>query len=348
MECKNSLFNLKYNIIQAPMAGGIVNPSLVASVCNAGMLGSIPAGYLTITALEKFIFEVKQLTSKPFIVNLFNEPLRTKEQVFQKSHTIKALEKKLGSKQVSETFSVPATINEEDYINLLIKEKVPIVSTTFGFLNKNSIKRLKDNNIKIVGNATTSKEFTYLIANGADAVILQGFEAGGHQGSFLSDCENKSTTLELLKLVRKHHKETILIVAGGVSTKNMANFFTAGANYIQLGTTFMLTKESKLPEHIKEYILNKKVTSISKSITGRYARGIRNNLMAVLDKVDSNDIFSFPVQHYHTSEIRKLAKQVLNPEYSSVWAGENPDNLKIQLLNDLIVSLQDKYKQIFH
>lgn len=346
MEYKNSLINLKYNIIQAPMAGGILNPLLVATVCNSGMLGSIPAGYLGLKALQKFIKEVKNLTKNPFMVNLFIESPRNAETTFTKSNTIIAIEQKLGGSTSNKTFIIPPTISEEDYIELLIKEKVPMVSTTFGFLSKPSVERLKENNIKIIGTATNYKEFTYLVNNHADAVILQGKEAGGHQGSFLSDAKNENTTLTLLQLVRKQNKNAVLIVAGGVSVNNMEEFFKAGANYIQLGTAFMMAEESNLPYNIKVYIAANIHTEVNKNITGKYARGVKNELMKAFDKCNTNEIYGFPTQHYHTSQLRGLAKQNLNPEYLSLWVGSNQGNLKVQPLNSLILSLQNKYKQI--
>ncbi|UQY80068.1 Nitronate monooxygenase [Candidatus Hepatincola sp. Av] len=346
MESKNSLLNLKYNIIQAPMAGGIVNPLLVATVCNAGMLGSIPAGYLSLELLQKFIKETKSLTKEPFMVNLFIEKPRKKEQVFKKANPIITIEQSLKNTQTNKNFTVPPTVLEKDYINLLVKEKIPIVSTTFGFLNKSSIKYLKENNIKIIGTATSYEEFTYLVDNGSDAVILQGFEAGGHQGSFLPTKPNNATTLELLNSIRKIDKKTIIVAAGGIAINNMVDFFKAGANYIQLGTAFMMVAESNLPTNIKEYIINKKITAISKNITGRYARGIQNKLIKIINDCNKNEIYEFPIQHFHTSQLRELARQNLNLEYTSVWAGSNQDNLKIQPINNLILSLQNKYKTI--
>ncbi len=334
--------NTKYKIIQAPMAGNITNPDLVAQICSHGMLGSIAGGYLSLEALSNFIQATKKLTTNPFIVNLFIEEQRKLQQSWPKSLEIIALEKELGIYS-KDTFTEPATINMDKYIDLLIAEQVALVSCTFGFFDSKIVERLKSAGMKIVGTATTIQEVKYCAANGADAIVLQGTEAGGHQGSFLKNEPNYTTTLELLQEVKKLKLNVPLISAGGISATNMYEYFTNGATCVQLGTLFMLTQESSLPLEVKKFIELHQHTKLTKDITGKWARGVANKLMQNL--YESN-IYNFPRQHYATSAIRNVAKHQLNPEYLALWAGSNPKNCQINSLGKTIANLIFKYEQI--
>ncbi|MDD3266865.1 MAG: nitronate monooxygenase [Burkholderiales bacterium] len=332
-----NIFNSKYPIIQAPMAGGIINPQFVATVCNSGIIGFIPAGYLSILQLEEFIINVKSLL-KPntiFGVNIFIEQFR-QSNIIDKPKYLIDIEKELNYKSTDQV-QVPASISENDYIDLLIKHSVKMVSCTFGFFNSKSIQRLKEYNIKIIGNATNIEEFEYCIKHKADAIVIQGTEAGGHQASFMNERVNLTTTKELLTQIRKVYPSTIIISSGGISTSNYKEFLNLGADYVQLGTAFMLTHESSLSEIIKQFIIISKNTTLNNKITGKYARGVQNKLMEVLDLETVNH--HFPIQHYITTEIRKYAKSENNYDFMSLWVGSNPDNFNLQSLEDLIKTL---------
>lgn len=330
------LENLRYKIIQAPMAGNIVSPRMVATICNNGMLGSIPSGYLTIEALRMFIRKVKYLTTNPFAVNVFIEDFRVTDTMLDKSHEIIEIEKQLGI-YTNENFVVPKNISMNEYADLLIGENIPMVSCTFGFFDFEIIEKLKSHNIQIIATATTPEEAKYCAENGADAIVLQGVEAGGHQGSFLSNQLSNYSALELLAKVKALNVNCRLICAGGISEANMKVYFDNGADYVQIGSAFMLCEESLLPRFIKEYIVSKAKTKFTRDITGKYARGIENQLMKELAM---SKVYDFPVQHYATSTIRKYARENLNPEYMSLWSGSNYENMKTLSLNYLLEQLK--------
>lgn len=335
---------ITYRAIQAPMAGGIVNPDFVASVCNKGLLGFIPGGYLTIKSLEEFIITTKSLLNSDakFGVNIFiDDKQRKEEQFLRKTSEVIQIEHLL--KIHNNTFSVPPSVRELDYIDLIIKNSVPIASCTFGFFSKESVERLKANNIKIIGNATTIEEFKFCLKHGADAVVVQGMEAGGHQASFLSNKKNNNKTIVILEEARKLNPQAVIIAAGGISTNNMQNYFHKGADYVQLGTAFMMTYESSFPKECKEYIASKKQDiELTKNITGKWANGVKNSLTTALQSGD--DYYMFPIQHYHTASLRAEAKKNLNPEYMSLWAGSNPENLEMMSLDSLIDKIKSTAK----
>lgn len=334
------IFNIKHPIIQAPMAGGILSPEFITKVCNHGLLGFIPAGYLSLDQLDEFIYKVKQNLSSinlPFGVNLFLEEQRVNDQVFDKPEYYQALEKELGFES-RPVFNVPKSIVESDYIDLLIKHSVPIVSCTFGVFSTDSIERLKKHNIKIIGNVTSVAEFESCYNNKADAIVIQGTEAGGHQASFLTNNINLNPTLELLKQVRTLNQTITLIAAGGISYKNYKEYFKYGADYVQLGTSFMMTYESNLPLTYKEFILKSKhLTTLTSDITGKWARGVKNELCNL---TQNHCEYPFPYQHYLTTYLRQQAKLQHNPEYASLWGGSNEDNYVLCSLDELIAKLK--------
>lgn len=332
-----NIFNSKYPIIQAPMAGGIINPHFIAKICNSGIIGFIPGGYLSLPQLEEFIINVKNLLNPNavFGVNIFIESDRKSEMIDKPNYIIN-IEKELNYNSINQ-IEIPSNIPENDYIDLFIKYSVKIISCTFGFFNNQSFQRLKEYNIKTIANTTNLKEFEHCIKHKADAVVIQGTEAGGHQSSFMSNEVNLKSTRELLLQIREIYPTITIITAGGISPDNYKEFLNLGADYVQLGTAFMLTHESNLSDNIKQFIIASKDTSLNNKITGKYARGIQNKLMEIINKETTTH--EFPVQHYITSEIRKYAKSQDNYNFMSLWVGSNPNNFRLQSLEELIDKL---------
>ncbi len=332
------IFDIKYPIIQAPMAGGILTADFVAKVSNRGLLGFIPGGYLTINKLEEFIVTVKSsLSAKNYLfgVNIFLEGERYTEETLAVPDNFEEVEISIGLDH-KDIFITPKTIPESDYIELFIKHSVPIVSCTFGFFSPYSINKLKASGIKIIGNATNLQEFEYCCNHGADAVVLQGNEAGGHQASFLSNEVNLNKTRDLICEVRLINNKTTIIASGGISSNNYKEYLAIGADYIQMGTAFMMTTESNLSLSCKNFIISANSTELTNNITGKWARGIKNKLFAL---TQNKLYYDFPYQHYLTSAIRQEAKKQDNPEYISLWAGQNTDNYILRNLDNLIEDL---------
>lgn len=336
----DNLFSVKYPIILAPMAGNIVGPEFIAFICNNGMLGTIPGGYIDIATLKEFITQTKKLTNMPIGVNVFIEPFRSQAESLQKSNQIIDIENELHI-EINNYFITPQSVTESDYIDLCIQEKVSFVSCTFGFFNKESVSKLKTNQIKIIGSACSLEEYEHCVTHGADAVVLQGTEAGGHQASFLTHEKNTTPLIDLLGKIQS--PEVPLIAAGGISPDNMAQFFKAGASYIQLGSIFLMTNESNVATEVKDFMEKTQETQLCCDITGKWARGVKNTLM---ERLANSEVYAYPLQHYATSNFRKKSKELRDPRYQSLWAGSNHTNLKRRSVKDVIASLQGKYELI--
>ena len=210
------LLKITLPIIQAPMAGGATTPELVAAISNNGGLGSLAAGYLTADEIRSTIRKTRALTNKPFSVNLFipEEHYATDEQIEQTKKIIQTSCPELN-------FNVPSIKPPyaplfEEQIKVIIEEKIPIFSFTFGIPSKEWIETLKKNDVTLIGTATTLAEAQLLEENNIDAIIAQGSEAGGHRGTFIGEAENSLISISSLIPSLMEHIKIPVIAAGGI------------------------------------------------------------------------------------------------------------------------------------
>lgn len=328
-------YTLLHETIQAPMAG-ITTPKFVEACCKAGMLGSIGAGYLNGEETLKFIQEVKNLTTKPFNVNLFvPEQSGFDQTVIQKARQeLQPFYDELG---ITETPHIVSTEVFNEQIQAIIDEDVKIVSFTFGIPSIATITKLKEHGIYLIGTATTVEEVIAVEQAGLDAVVVQGREAGGHRGSFTEPLQLITTT-ELLENVREI--VTIpLIAAGGIMTaEHVKEMLQLGATSVQLGTILLTAYECEISRTHKEAILNsgQQATTLTKAFTGKYARGLKNRFTEELKEAVTAP---YPLQHYLTQPIRKESARQNNLEYMSLWMGENSYLAKEASVKEIIETL---------
>lgn len=337
----DNLFISNYNIIQAPMAGGILSPELVAGVINTGMIGSVASGYLSLIDCEQFIQRVIALSSNRFIFNLFIEEPRQTSLRYQKPRTIIKIEQQLNIYE-QDWFEVPPTIAIQSYLRLIDKYQIPAISTTFGLLPRDVVKELQFNSVKVIASVTSLAEAKEALDTGVDGLIIQGCTAGGHQASFSDDYQNSLDTLELLQQVRALESEVVLIATGGIEVSDIRTYLNGyGADYVQLGSLFMLSELSTLNSSLREFIASKSPCDISMSsaITGKSVRGINNQLMRELDVAE----YPFPIQHYASSYLRARAKAIGNFEYAGIWLGEHPSYQALRF-DDLVNDIKKQFK----
>ncbi|WP_245890121.1 NAD(P)H-dependent flavin oxidoreductase [Rummeliibacillus pycnus] len=310
---------MKFPIIQAPMAG-VTTPEMVVASANAGILGSIGAGYLSAEVTRAFIKEVKKETTKPFAVNLFvpNDVEATKEVLEEAYNALKPYRKKL---MIADEGAILSTSEFDAQIDVIIEEDVKVCSFTFGIPSQEIMKKLKEHRIYTIGTATTVEEALLVQDCGLDAVVIQGEEAGGHRGSFTEPVE-LVTLHELLEGVNGKVKIPV-IAAGGIATKKQVQeALESGAEAVQIGTAFIVSEESGAPEIHKKQILNAEedVTALTKVFSGKLARGIENDFMVFME---DNTIAPYPYQNDLTMSIRKRAQEFGISSLMAMWAGRN-------------------------
>lgn len=322
-------------IIQAPMAG-ITTPEFVAACSDAGVLGSIGAGYLNGEQTRKFIQDVKKLTNKPFSVNLFiQEEPRIDINVLQNARVaLQPIYEELGIPNTQRVISGEVF---EGQVQAVIDEQVKIVSFTFGIPEKETIARLKAHNILLIGTSTTVAEALAVEEAGFDAVVVQGNEAGGHRGSFTEPME-LIPTHELVKQVAETVKIPVIATGGIMTSEHVQEMFNLGASMVQIGTVLLTAHECGASNVHKNAILQseEKATTLTRAFTGKYARGLKNKFT---EKLQEAVVAPYPLQHYLTLQIRQESAKQNKPEYLSLWMGENSYLAKAASVQEIVDNL---------
>jgi nitronate monooxygenase len=323
-------------IIQGPLAG-FNTPLLVAAVSNNGALGSYGLGYLSPTAVEKTIFDIKKLTSEPFNLNLFvSDPETNFKEIAKKTFNpvLGKYYEALGL-SLSTIEDVPSF---RDQFEAVFKAKPAVVSFTFGIPPEDMIERCKKAGITVIGTATHLEEARLLEQAGMDYICAQGYEAGGHRGTFKSREREKIGTLVLTRLLARELKVPV-IAAGGIMDKHGIDAAIAlGASCVQMGTAFLTCSECGTPKcHVDMLLKRDHYTQVTNVFSGREARGIQNEFM---EEMKDEKIAPYPVQHYFTSPIRKAAAQQGKPEWLHLWAGQGYYMCKQQTVAELLHSLE--------
>jgi len=335
---------IQFPIIQAPMAGGTTTPELVAAVSNAGALGSLGAGYMTATDIRKAIKEIRALTNNPFAVNLFipeqyhvtpEQMQKARDQVEQSCAELKL---KIGP------VAKPYAPSFEEQIKVLIEEKIPVFSFTFGALDPTWITQLKNNDTILIGTATTLAEARALEESGIDAIVAQGSEAGGHRGTFLESAEDALMNLSNLVPQLVDQVKLPVIAAGGIMDgKGIVAALALGAAGVQMGTAFLSCPEAGVHAKYKQTLLslNQDNTTLTRAFSGKLARAIQNKFITRMDE-NKESILDYPVQNALTSIMRKKAKEQDCIDFMSMWAGQSAQLSRGLHAGELIKQLVDE------
>jgi nitronate monooxygenase len=313
-----------YPIIQAPMAGGITTSELVAAVANAGGLGSLAGALLAPVAIIEQAEHIRRLTDKPFAINLFvqGQPQLDSAMLDSAKGLLQPVLAEIGW----DALPTPTRWcqNFEAQLYALIVARPAVASFTFDVLNGSQIQRLHEAGILVVGTATNLQEAIVWQALGADAICLQGIEAGGHRGTFIGAQEASTMTTMALLQQCLPQMQIPLIVAGGIMDgKDIATALAAGADMVQMGTAFLTCKEAGISAAYRQRLLDAKTdtTKQTRAFSGRLARGLDNRFMQLMEGV-ADQVPAYPIQNALTSSIRAQAGKNNNTELMSLWAGQ--------------------------
>ena len=319
------LLQIEFPIIQAGMAGGPTTPQLVAQVSEAGGLGTLGAAYLTPEKLRTEILNIREQTDKPVAVNLFaDNPPDDFSRLTEVQQALRAAYEELGIDQPSSSFQSPDYGKE--LFSICLELDVPIISTAFGCLSPGQMKAAKEQGVLVITMATTVAEAIEAQNAGVDAVVAQGSEAGGHRGSFSYEQHPMGAQIGLMALVPQMvDAVTVPVIAAGgiVDGRGLVASLALGAQAVQVGTRFVGAEESGAHAAYKQAIFdsNEESTVVTKSFSGRPARGIQNRFIEYFESAGTNAL-PFPSHNTVTKEIRGAAAKTGNPEFMSLWAGQ--------------------------
>jgi nitronate monooxygenase len=313
------LAQLAEPIVQAPLAGGASTPELAAAVSGAGGLGFLAAGYRTADAAREDIRKLRSLSDAPFGVNVFAPPSAPVEPVAIEAYAaqLRAEAERYGTKLGDARHDDDAFAAKVD---LVCAERVPVVSFTFGRPEQRDVRRLHEAGCDVWVTVTNPDEALDAASVGADALVVQGFEAGGHRAYFADGPEAEDLGLiAALRLVAQR-VELPLVAAGGIADgASVAAALCAGAIAAQLGTALMLAVEAGTSEVHREALSAPARTRLTRAFSGRQARGIVNRFM---DDHDADAPAAYPDVHHMTTPVRAAARQTGDRDAVNLWAGQ--------------------------
>ncbi|MFJ5207284.1 MULTISPECIES: nitronate monooxygenase [Streptomyces] len=330
---------LPHPIVQAPMAGGVSVPQLAAAVSEAGGLGFLAAGYKTADGMYQEIKQLRSLTQRPFGVNLFmpqpehpgastgstgaagaapSNAAAADVYAHQLAGEAAWYETELGDRDSGRDDGYDAKLA------VLLDNPVPVVSFHFGVPGADVLESLRRAGTFTLATATTPDEALAVERAGADAVIAQGVEAGGHQGTHRDNPEAECAGLGVLTLVSQI-RETVtipVVAAGGIMRgSQIAALLAVGATAAQLGTAFLATHESGANAVHKQALTNPLFTrtELTRAFTGRPARSLVNRF---LREHGPYAPAAYPEVHHLTAPLRKKAAASGDAQGMALWAGQ--------------------------
>jgi nitronate monooxygenase len=314
-------------IIQAPMAG-VSTPAMAAAVTDAGGLGSISVGATDAAGARAMIAEVRQRTRGPFNANLFThrpaaaDPGRERAWIERLAPHFEAhgAAPPPALREIYRSF-----VEDDEMLAMLLRERPPIVSFHFGLPDEARIRALKGAGIILLATATNIAEAKVIADAGIDAIVAQGWEAGGHRGLF--DPDARDDQLGTFALVRLLVRETDLpiIAAGGIMDgAGIAAALDLEASAVQLGTAFIAADESLADEGFRAALASDAAhhTIMTRAISGRPARSLANRFTQLGANVAASDIPDYPIAYDLGKALNAAAKAKGEFGFGAHWAGQ--------------------------
>ncbi|MGY3945460.1 NAD(P)H-dependent flavin oxidoreductase [Aeromonas tecta] len=317
---------IRYPIIQAPMAG-VQDCALALAVSAAGGLGSLPAAMLGPAELRRALSELRESGRGPFNINFFCHHQQALDPAEERRwrQTLAPYYAELGlAADASLSGPSRAPFNAE-HAAILAEFKPAVVSFHFGLPAPELLDSVKSWGAKVLVSATTVAEARWLAEHGADAIIAQGLEAGGHRGHFLSDdLSLQQGTFTLLPQIVQAVKLPVIAAGGIVDGKGIRAALALGASAVQMGTAFLCCPEASTSALHRAAIHSEggHHTALTNLFSGRPARGIVNRLMRELGPL-SSIAPAFPYASSALSPLRRAAERGGDAGFSPLWAGQN-------------------------
>lgn len=335
------LLGIEYPILQSGM-GGVAGPDLVAEVSRAGGLGILAGLRLTGDQLRQGIRRVRELTDKPFGVNLWLhteirppvDPATLSDETLQRVHgALDQFRHRLGIPPVQgRPAAVPDLIDEA--FEVILDERVPVWSIGLGNPGREMVARCHDRGIRVVAMVATVDDARAVAASGVDVVVAQGGEAGGHRSTWVKPASREMAQVGVMALVPQivDAVDVPVVAAGGIAEgRGLVAALALGAVGVLLGTRFVATRESAAAEFWKKALLERgsEATTVTDAFTGLYARALRNAF--VEDYAASRaPVLPALLQAGAAQDIFAAATTQQNPEYSPMWSGQS-----VGLIRDL-------------
>ncbi|HTK99706.1 MAG TPA: nitronate monooxygenase [Pseudomonadales bacterium] len=318
-------------IIQAPMAG-VQGSALAIAVSNAGGLGSLPTAMFGTDALRAELKSLRAGTNRPFNVNCFchTPPAvdAAREAAWRNSLAGYYREFSIDPNSIPEGGGRRPF--DAAMADLLSEFAPPVVSFHFGLPSADLVDRVKAWGATVLSSATTVDEACWLEDHGADVIIAQGVEAGGHRGMFLTtDVTTQVGTFALLPQIIRAVKVPVVAAGGIADARGVAAVMTLGAAAAQLGSAYLLCPEATTSALHRAALKSEAArhTAVTNVFTGRPARGIVNRIVREQGPMSAS-VPAFPLGGAALAPIRAKAEAQGNGDFSPLWCGQNPTGFR--------------------
>ncbi|HWY66438.1 MAG TPA: nitronate monooxygenase [Rhizomicrobium sp.] len=318
---------LEWPIFQAPMAG-TSTPAMAAAVSNAGALGAIGVAAETVEGAGKMIRATQALTNRPFNVNVFchrraiPNPGVEARWIARLKPEFAALgaEPPAGLREIYQTFRGNAPMTA-----LLLESRPAIVSFHFGLPQDDQVRALKQAGILLVGSATSVAEAQELADAGIDAIVAQGYEAGGHRGLFdYAVHDDRLGTFALTRLLARQCNLPVIAAGGIMDGAGIAAALRLGATAAQMGTAFVGCPESAADQGYRATLAGDAAnhTVMVRAISGRPARCLANRFTTLAESVPDADIPDYPITYDLGKALHAAGKAKGEFGFGAQWAGQ--------------------------
>ncbi|MEA2354883.1 MAG: nitronate monooxygenase [Solirubrobacteraceae bacterium] len=315
-----NLHALREPIVQAPLAGGASTPRLAAAVSDAGGFGFLAAGYKSAATVAENIRELRSLSGEAFGVNIFAPPAAAIDDLALEAYAASLRDE---ADRYGVELGEPVS-DDDDFtakVELVARERVAVVSFTFGCPPPSVFARLHDAGCDVWVTVTNPDEALSAEAAGADALVVQGFEAGGHRAYFVDTVDPFDLgLLAALRLIARRVRLPLVATGGIVDGASVAAVLCAGAAAAQVGSALMLTPEAGTsPTHRRALESAAGATRLTRAFSGRQARGIVNRF---LEDHSAQAPIAYPQVHHLTTPVRAAARAADDPQAVNLWAGQ--------------------------
>lgn len=318
--------SLRVPIVQAPMAG-VSTPALAAAVSEAGALGSVAVGAGDAAAAAETIDALRALTAAPFNVNLFvhQPPRRNAAREAAWLDALAPLFRQFGAEPPASLGTIYRSfVEDDDMLRVLVDKAPPVVSFHFGLPRAEQAKALRAAGCLLLATATNPEEAFAAERAGMDAVVAQGWEAGGHRGVFDPDAEDPQLgTLALTRLLVRRRGLPVIAAGGIMDGQGVRAVLDLGAVAAQMGTAFIGCPESAADDAYRDALASDAAhhTIMTQAISGRPARCLRNGF-TVWGETSAADVPDYPAAYDAGKALNAAARAAGETGFAAQWAGQ--------------------------
>jgi nitronate monooxygenase len=320
-----ALFKTEFPIVLAPMAG-IMDADLVIAAAQGGALGSLPCALLSVEKAREQVNIIRQRVSAPVNMNFFcHKPVDADPQREAGwKRRLAPYYQELGLDPAAPVNAANRAPFDAAMCALVEELKPEVVSFHFGLPDQALLTRVKGARCTVIASATIVREAIWLEENGADAIIAQGAEAGGHRGMFLTEnIHEQPGTFALVPQVVDAVKVPVIAAGGIADGRGIAAAFALGAAGVQIGTAYLRCPESKVTAPARTSLAQARddTTVITNVMTGRPARGVANRVMREVGPI-SPDAPAFPHAATALGPLKAASEKVGKVDFTNLWAGQ--------------------------